>query len=218
MLASRIFRAATVLPAVFLLGSVVARAQLAASSPFLPATASGATAVSEGAPIELRGIMETGSGRSFCIFDPAKKVSTWVLLNEKDHDFVVKAYDPANETVTVNHGGRVLTLAMRAVKVASSGQAESPAPLPTPSMPAVSTPVTQSVVVNPTPADEARRLEAVSAEVRRRRALREQASILAAASNAAPVVEAPAPQPPAQQQRQRQPNQGQNQNRTRQRN
>jgi len=36
--------------------------------------------------------------------------------------------------------------------------------------------VTQSVVVNPTPADEQRRLEAVAAEVARRRALREQAS------------------------------------------
>jgi hypothetical protein len=107
---------------------------------------------------------------------------------------------------------------MRAVKVASSGQAATPAPLPGPSMPGVPTPVTQSVVVNPTAADEQRRLEAVATEVRRRRALREQASIQAA--NTPPVVEAPAPQPQPQQQpqRQRQTNQGQNQNRTRQRN
>ena len=36
--------------------------------------------------------------------------------------------------------------------------------------------VTQAVVLNPTPADEQRRLDAVAAEVARRRALREQAS------------------------------------------
>jgi hypothetical protein len=45
--------------------------------------------------------------------------------------------------------------------------------------------------VNPTPADEARRLEAVAAEVARRRALREQASN--SVQNAPP----PAPGPSA---------------------
>lgn len=156
--------------------------------------------------------METRAGMSFCIFDPARKVSAWVRLNEKDHDFVVKLYDANNETVTVDHGGRVLTLALRAVKVASSGQASSPAPLPSPGMP---TAITQSVVANPTPADEQRRLEAVAAEVRRRRALREQASIQAA-NGAPPVVETP-PLQPAQNQNKRQINsQSQMQNRTRQ--
>lgn len=220
MRALRLIRPTFLLPVVLLALTGTGRAQLAASSPFLPAAAAGASTVTEGAPIELRGVMETRSGMSFCIFDPAKKVSAWVRLNEKEHDFVVKSYDATNESVTVEHGGRVLTLGMRAVKVASSGQATAPAPLPSTGMPNVPTPVTQSVVVNPTPADEARRLEAVATEVRRRRALREQASIQAA--NAPPVVEAPAPQPQAQpqqqQQRQRQPNQGQNQNRSRQRN
>jgi len=36
--------------------------------------------------------------------------------------------------------------------------------------------VTQTVVLNPTPADEQKRLDAVAAEVARRRALREQAT------------------------------------------
>lgn len=218
MHAFRLIRPTFFLPVVLLTMTGTGRAQLAASSPFMPAGTAGATTVTEGAPIELRGVMETRSGMSFCIFDPAKKSSAWVGLNEKDHDFTVKSYDATNETVTVDHGGRVLTLAMRAVKVASSGQAAAPAPLPAPGMPMVPTPVTQSVVVNPSAADEARRLEAVATEVRRRRALREQASIQAA--NSPPVVEAPVaqPQPQQQQQRQRQPNQGQNQNRTRQRN
>ena len=37
--------------------------------------------------------------------------------------------------------------------------------------------IAQSVVINPTPADEQRRLEAVAAEVARRRQLREQAAL-----------------------------------------
>jgi hypothetical protein len=47
------------------------------------------------------------------------------------------------------------------------------------------------VVVNPTPADEARRLEAVASEVARRRALREQASQQMGQS---PPMPAPQPQ------------------------
>ena len=181
----------------------------------MPAQAAATTAVTEGAALELRGVMDTGSGMLFGIFDPAKKVSVWSKLNEKDHDFVVKSYDAANETVTVQHGGRTLNLAMRASKVASSGQATAPPPMSAPA--AMPSAVTQSVVLNPTPADEQRRLEAVAAEVRRRRALREQASIQAA--NQPPAVEAPAPVPQSQAQRGQRPQpQGQNQNRTKQRN
>jgi hypothetical protein len=188
-------------------------AQLASSSPFLPAAAAGAPVATEGAAIELRGVMETGDGLSFCIFDPARKVSVWSRVNEKDHDFLVKAYDPASETLTVEHGGRTLRLVMRTVKVASSGQAVAPLPLPAPGMPPAQNAVTQSVVLQPTPADEQRRLDAVAAEVRRRRALREQASILAA-QGVQPVVETP-PAQPAQPQRK---NQQQGQTRNRQRN
>lgn len=205
--------------AALLLGTVTrSGAQLAQSSPFMPAQAAATTAVTEGAPLELRGVMDTGSGLLFGIFDPAKKVSVWSKLNEKDHDFLVKSYDATNEMVTVQHGGRTLNLAMRASKVASSGQATAPPPMSAPT--GMPTAVTQSVVLNPTPADEQRRLEAVATEVRRRRALREQASIQAAQGQT-PVVEAPAPAPAAQaqaQRGQRAPTQGQNQNRPKQRN
>jgi hypothetical protein len=209
--------------AALLLGTVTrSGAQLAQSSPFMPAQAAATTAVTEGAPLELRGVMDTGSGLLFGIFDPVKKVSVWSKLNEKDHDFLVKSYDATNEIVTVQHGGRTLNLAMRASKVASSGQATAPPPMSAPT--GMPTAVAQSVVLNPTPADEQRRLEAVAAEVRRRRALREQASIQAAQGQT-PVVEAPAPAPAAQAQAQRgqrpptqNQNQNQNQNRPKQRN
>jgi len=65
--------------------------------------------------------------------------------------------------------------------------------------------------LNPTPADEQRRLEAVATEVRRRRALREQASIQAA-QGVAPAAETPAPQGQPQAQRQ---NRDDNRNRPR---
>jgi len=61
-------------------------------------------------------------------------------------------------------------------KVVSSGSAAQNMAPPPPQMSNVPQAVTQAVVVNPTPADEARRLEAVASEVARRRALREQVS------------------------------------------
>jgi hypothetical protein len=115
--------------------------------------------------------MSTADGPRFCIFDTARKTSTWVGLNEKGYDFVVKAQDSRSDSdaVTVFTQGRTLHLALRSAKVASAMAAAAP------SSPAAPTPITQTVVVNPTPADEARRLEAVAAEVQRRRQMREQA-------------------------------------------
>jgi hypothetical protein len=216
MSARRLLRSSLMLVTALLALTTRSRAQLAANSPFMPAASSGPATVTEGAAIELRGVMETKAGLSFCIFDPAKKVSTWTAVNQKGYDFVVKSYDGAHETVSVEYGGRTITLAMRAVKVASSGQAVAPMPLPTPGtgMPAA---VTRNVVLNPTSADEQARLEAVAAEVRRRRALREQASIQAANGvPPAPVVEAPPPQPQQQRGQQRaQQTQGQGQSQAR---
>jgi hypothetical protein len=212
MPAHRLSRLLLMLATAMLLLATRSPAQLAANSPFLPAASSGSATVTEGAAIELRGVMETRAGLSFCIFDPAKKVSTWTGINQKGYDFLVKSYDAGHETVSVDYGGRSITLAMRVVKVASSGQASAPMPLL--GLPFARSAITQSVVLNPTPADEQARLEAVATEVRRRRALREQASIQAA-NGVQPLAEAPGV-PPAQQPR-TQP-QGQNPPRTRQRN
>lgn len=159
-------------------------AQVAAKSPFVPAATPGAAAgPTAGAPLEFRGYLEAGQGVHYRLYDPAKKAGTWVRLNERNADFdvVAKTHDDAQKTLTIEHRGRTLTLAMRESKVVSSGQAAAmvppaqPMPMPV-AQPNVSTAVTQSVVLNPTPADEQRRLEAVAAEVARRRALREQAA------------------------------------------
>lgn len=152
-------------------------AQLASKSPFLPPQAAAAAGPTAGAPIEYRAYMSTSEGMLFRIYDPAKKAGTWVKLNERnsDLDVLVKQSDDSHATITVEHGGKTLTLAARESKVVSAGSAPA---MPAPPVAAANVPaaVTQAVVLNPTPADEQRRLEAVAAEVARRRALREQAT------------------------------------------
>jgi hypothetical protein len=109
-------------------------------------------------------------GASFLIYDVAKKKSAWVGLNEQGHDFMVKSADPENDTVTVDYQGRPLKLTLRVAKVASSGAASAAT-----GGAAAPSAVASSVVVNPTPADEQKRLDAVAQEVRRRRLEREKA-------------------------------------------
>jgi hypothetical protein len=148
-------------------------ARAADISPFMPpAAASAATAVTPDSPLELRGIMADGGAYMFSIYDSARKASTWARLNESGREFVIKSHDEARDIITVEQNGRQLTLALKVAKVASA-PAGAPRPVAGPNLPA---PVGGPVVLNPTPADEQRRLEAVAAEVRRRRALREQAA------------------------------------------
>jgi len=150
------------------------RADLAPASPFLPAGA--AAAAAKGAPsgpIELRGVMASADGASYCIYDTAKKKNFWVGLNESGHDFVVKSADPDGESVMVDYQGRNMHLEFHTSKVESSGPATAFTGGPRGGLPG--NPLSNTVVVNPTPADEQRRLDAVAQEVRRRRMEREKA-------------------------------------------
>jgi hypothetical protein len=184
-----------------------AQAQLAAKSPFMAPQSAAANTPTAGAPLEFRALIETAEGVQFRIFDPAKKTGTWVKLNERNAEFdvLIKQHDDSQKipTLTIEHQGRTLTLAMREAKIVSSGsaaQAMPPPPMPQPAN--VPPAVTQAVVLNPTPADEQRRLEAVAAEVARRRALREQAT-QQISQGGTPQVAVPPPQPQAQPQGQR---------------
>jgi len=178
-----------------LLGATPVFAELAARSPFLPPQGSGPSAATEGAPLEYRGMMTTGEGMLFRIFDPGRKMGWWVKIdqNQPDLGFTAKKYDREGDTITVEHQGRSLTLAPRVAKIVSAGSAQAPMPVGMP-MPSA---VTQSVTLNPTSADEAKRLDAVAAEVSRRRALRDQATqqINLVTSQAAAAQPQPAPPP-----------------------
>ncbi len=151
-------------------------AQLAANSPFLPPASAGASAPVTGGSIEYLGYMETSQGRLFRLYDPARKSRVWARLNERNAELgvLVKKHDADKGTLTIEHQGKELSLEEPKAKVASGG---APPPMPAPPVAStVAAAVTQAVVLNPTPADEARRLDAVAAEVQRRRALRDQAT------------------------------------------
>jgi hypothetical protein len=161
------------------IGAVSGFAQIAAKSPFMPPQANNAAGPTAGAPLEFRGSMVTSEGTLYRIYDPAKKVGVWVKLNERNSDFdvLIKQHDDGQKTLAIEHQGKALTLAERESKVVSSGSAAAAVPPPiAPPVSNVSPAVTQAVVLNPTPADEQRRLDAVAAEVARRRAMREQAT------------------------------------------
>ncbi len=155
------------------------RADLIKVSPFLPPQNS-ASAVTQNSEVKYMGWVETPQGTLYRVYDPARKAGAFLKVGEKDTnlDVAVKQHDNDRDTLTVEHGGQTLTLPENDSKVSSSGLLPQmiPSPIgPSGGMPNVSPAVTQSVVLNPTPADEQRRLEAVAAEVARRRALREQA-------------------------------------------
>lgn len=196
------------LPAVLtLVGAVTVRAQLSSHSPFLPPQSNAPAAPAQNAPLEFGGYFVGPEGPMFRVKDATTKAGVFLKLNERDNGLrvVVKSHDPQSNTLTVEQDGRTLVLEERKSKIVSSGSAAAmPQPaMPMPAnMPNVAPAVTQSVVVNPTPADEQKRLEAVAAEVARRRALREQAqqnmqaNPMAQPQAAVPQV-APAPPPTA---------------------
>jgi hypothetical protein len=183
-----------------LAGVMRAEAPLASKSPFVATQAAGAAAPTAGAPLEYRGMMETTEGMKVRLVDPSRhNLGVWLLANQRDPSLeaVVKQIDVEHDTVTVDYQGRTMTLAQHVAKVASAGTAQNFPAMPNPAS-NVPPAITNSVVVNPTPADEQRRLEAVAAEVARRRQLREQAA--QQVSQGVPI----APQVIQQQQEQRQ--------------
>jgi hypothetical protein len=173
--------------------SASAQGGLTTESPFLPAGAP-AGAATENAGLEFRGVMGTNQGPVFLIVDPTgpTKKSAWVKLNENGHDFSVKNYDTQSDTVSVDYRGRLLSLSLAKSKVGSSGVPMPPSAGTGPGGQPPSGPISP-VVLNPTAADETRRLEAVTQEVLRRRQLRQQA---AAAPGGPPVPPSPNPMQP----------------------
>ncbi len=158
---------------------------ISSDSPFLPK--SGSAAATEMSPVELRGIMDGGT--SFGLWDPVKKLYGRVKLKETGREFTVLTYDAAGDAVTVEYQGRVHSLVLKSSKIES--MAPMPMVAPMASMPLVSQRPggPQGAVSAPT-VDEAKRLDAVAAEVARRRQQRQ------AAMQQAPQVPPPQQQPP----------------------
>lgn len=140
--------------------------------------------------------MGAGDDFMFSIYDSAKRMSAWIRANEPGHEFVVRSFDASRDSVTVEYQGRTLTLALKTAKVASAPANAPPAANGPPQL------VSGPVVLNPSPADEQRRLEAIAAEVNRRRMIRQQALQASRAAAGQPARGLPnsPPQPAAQNQ------------------
>jgi len=112
-------------------------------------------AAQQPAPLELRSILKAEGHYEFSLYDAATKRSTWIRLNELGQDFVVKAFNAADETVTVEQHGRTYTLALKEAKLATLGP--SPQIRPSAILPTHAGTVDQGSGVSPLTMDELRR-------------------------------------------------------------
>ena len=175
---------------------VQAGSNLLENSPFLPPNVSAAGAAQEAAPLELRSVLKAGGEYEFSLYDPAKKQSTWARLNEPGHDFVVKAYAPEKDTVTVELRNRTFKLTLKEAKIAQLSTAPGQPPAAVAAGPQ---PVAGRGQPGPTPpgrdqsgaapALTPEQLRNLQADINRRRELRRQAT-----ASPGPVTPA---QPPA---------------------
>lgn len=167
-------------------------------SPFSPpAQAADGTGTAEPqGTLEFRGMVTDTAGTSYSIFDTTTNKGRWVRADDANSPVQVKGFDAANNTLEVEQNGKPVKLPLKRA-VIQAGQAVSAM---APAMPA---PNPGAAVQNrPDGAGDARRLEAVAAEVRRRRALRNSAAGTrqgqpAPAATPAPAAPGAVPPPPA---------------------
>lgn len=153
-----------------------AHGQLPRRSPFGPEITTAISAPSDG-PLEYVGYIWTADGLEFRLRDRPRKTAAFVRMNERvpDFDAIPRSFDPQSGTLTVEHLGRTFTLPEPKAKVRSAPPPPLPPAAPMPRTHASMAPaVTRSVVLNPTPAQETIRLQAVAAEIERRRREREK--------------------------------------------
>ena len=138
------------------------------NSPFGGPGATGAGARSD-APLEFRGVLVEGGESYFSIYEAATHSSLWVGVNEPGNPYKVQAYDAVKGVVTVEYKGGLVTLPLKQAKVlVLAPTAPPPATGPSPA----GGPVGPGNVTTTNPAgDPVKMME----EIRRRRALRQQA-------------------------------------------
>lgn len=115
-------------------------------------------------PLEFRGVLTESGVAYFSIYEAATSRSAWVRLNEESsRDYTAKSYDWENRQLTLEYQGRDLTLSLAADS--------SPAPIaPT----QVAPPAQAGTAAEKPTVSEAQKLNNIAAEIKRRRALRQQ--------------------------------------------
>ncbi len=159
-------------------------------SPFSAAAGvakAGATEEQAG-PLEFRGLVVDEQGTAYSVFDATANKGSWLRADDPSGPVQVKSYDAANSVLEVVQNGKPLKLALKRSTIQAGPSLASMIPPAAPAGGATPQPGRPGEVKRD-PAADAKRLESVAAEVRRRRALRNAAQPGAAQ----PATPAPAP-------------------------
>lgn len=127
--------------------------------------------------LEFRGMVVDSEGTAYSVFDVTASRGYW-LREGVDGPFRVKSYNAQDSLLEIEQNGNPVKLQMkRATIQAGAPIAATPRPTNNQARPAGATGNNANrPATNADPAADARRLEAVAAEVRRRRALRNAAT------------------------------------------
>lgn len=164
-------------------------------SPFAPAGAGRVSSTAEEvSQLEFRSIASDQAGMMFSVFDVSANRGRWLRLGENGST-MVKSFDAAQNEISVEHQGKVISLKLKRATI-QAGAAMPSAGVP--AMPSIPGGVVNNGSTATAAPTDSRRLEAVAAEVRRRRALRTAAQVPAnaAAPTPATVEAAPVVPPP----------------------
>jgi hypothetical protein len=150
---------------------------LLSNSPF--ATVGNAATAGGDKSVEFRGsYTDPGKGATFfSIYDTATQRAAWVGLNESGHPFVVRGYNQANDTVTVELNGHNINLSLKHAQVQLAAAPKQAAPGAGPTlMPNEGSPRDRrfGAMMGPEGRPDPKRMEAFIEEMRRRRAARMQ--------------------------------------------
>ncbi len=144
------------------LGGLLQRSPFGSAVPGPPASAEG--------PLEFRSVLLDQGEYFFSVFQTATHTALWVGLNEPGNPFTVRSYDEKTETMKVDFQGRSLSLSLKQAKIQAFVQRAPGSPQTMPGQAGGSPNAGPA-----SPADEAGRLARIAEEIRRRRALRQQA-------------------------------------------
>lgn len=120
-------------------------------------------------PVEFRGVFAEGGEFFFNLYIAANTRSEWLGMDETyGEKLTVKTYDADKQQLTVDYQGKMLTLTLGSAKrVLTAAAPSNPAP-------AAAQPTNPTVQPAPAITDQ-ERLSKIADEIRRRRALRQQA-------------------------------------------
>lgn len=143
------------------------------NSPFLPQSAvtpvAGSGALDR---FELRGVASFGGVATFSIYDTTNNRGYWIPLNSSDAGVRVASYDPATEAVVVEGEGGSRRLFLKEAQIQTM---MPPAPVPVAAAGPQGMPLPAIAGAVTTEQEMAERRQRIIEELRRRRALRQQA-------------------------------------------